>query len=109
MADRDPLGDESDSARHLYRRSGDPRDPERVADDAASPSWRRGGESRYGAAAPRRGQPSARPDTTDAPLEMHIEFVQLDGPPGRALRRRQAQIMRKVLQWIAEHPNPGNQ
>jgi hypothetical protein len=40
---------------------------------------------------------------------MHIEFVQLDGPPGRALRRRQAQIMRKVLQWIAEHPNPGNQ
>jgi hypothetical protein len=41
-------------------------------------------------------------------LEVRIEFVQLDGHAGQALRRRQAQIMRKVLKWIADHPDPGN-
>jgi hypothetical protein len=68
------------------------------------------GESRYRVAAP--GQTASTDSTRgidEAPFEVRIEFVRLDGPEGRALRRRQAQIMRKVLRWIAEHPDPDNQ
>ncbi len=53
--------------------------------------------------------PSTRrtsPDRDDSPLEIRVEFVVLDGPAGQELRRAQAQVMRRVLQWIAEHPNP---
>jgi hypothetical protein len=30
--------------------------------------------------------------------------VVLDGGAGRALRQRQAAVMRRVLQWIHDHP-----
>jgi hypothetical protein len=56
-----------------------------------------GGESRY----------PARP-APDQPLTVHVEFVVLDGPAGQALGRNQARILRKVLQWIAEHPETAN-
>jgi hypothetical protein len=102
----DPYGDCNDSPRQLHGPRSDPREPAQVANDAAADSWRRGGEPRYAAAAPPRDQRFTRAETADTSLDVRIEFVQLDGPPGRALRRRQAQIMRKVLQWIAEHPKP---
>lgn len=35
-------------------------------------------------------------------LQVRIEFVVLDGEPGKHLARRQAKIMRKVLQHIAQ-------
>jgi hypothetical protein len=49
---------------------------------------------------------SARRLRPDEPLEVHIEFVVLDGEAGRLLRQRQAAIMRKVLRWL--HDNPAN-
>ncbi len=61
---------------------------------------------------PRRGESRYRRVATgadDAPFDVRVEFVVLDGPAGQALARRQAQIMRKVLRWIAEHPDPANQ
>jgi hypothetical protein len=36
---------------------------------------------------------------------MHVEFVVLDGEAGNALARRQAAVMREVLQWIHDHPH----
>jgi hypothetical protein len=39
------------------------------------------------------------------PLRVRVEFVVMDGPEGRALGRRQADIMRKVLGWISHHRN----
>jgi hypothetical protein len=108
MADRDAHGAGNDPPRPLPRRRSDLCDPGQAAGDAVARSWRRGAESRYGAASGRRGPVPARQNTTKPPLDVHIEFVRMDGPPGQALRRRQATIMRKVLQWIAEHPIPGN-
>ncbi len=75
--------------------------PDMPAADTDSTLSPLGGESRYRRVAP--GQPD------DAPLEVRVEFVVLDGPAGQALARRQAQIMRKVLRWIAEHPDPAHQ
>jgi hypothetical protein len=109
MTDRDPPHDTSAAPRPTRRQRADSRDCAQVADNEAATWWPHGTESSYSAAAPPRGRPSARRDAEDAPLEVHIEFVQLDGPEGQALRRRQAQIMRKVLRWIAEHPDPANQ
>ena len=40
----------------------------------------------------------------DEPFEVHVEFVVLDGPAGKELARRQAAVMRKVLQWIHDRP-----
>jgi hypothetical protein len=109
MTDRDSPRDNTDAPRPKPRRRNDPRDPARVADNEAATSWPHGTESSYSAAAPPRARPAAQRHSDDAPLEVRIEFVQLDGPAGQALRRRQAQIMRKVLRWIAEHPDPANQ
>jgi hypothetical protein len=39
----------------------------------------------------------------DEPLDVRVEFVVLDGPAGKELRRAQALAMRRVLQWIAQH------
>jgi hypothetical protein len=39
---------------------------------------------------------------TQRGLEVRIEFVILDGEPGKHLAGRQATIMRKVLQHIAQ-------
>jgi hypothetical protein len=101
--------DNADTPRPKPRRCDHSHDPARVVDNEAATSWPHGTESSYSAASP----PSARPVTEchsgDAAQEVRIEFVQLDGPAGQALRRRQAQIMRKVLRWIAEHPDPANQ
>jgi hypothetical protein len=63
-------------------------------------AWQADGESRY-----RRVAPGPAPDQ---PLQVRIEFVVLDGPAGKELARRQARIMRKVLRWIAEHPDPAD-
>ena len=109
MTDRDPLRDETGAARPKRERRGDPGDPAQVADSEAATSWSNGTESSYGAAAQPWARQTAQRHSGDASLEVRIEFVQLDGPAGQALRRRQAQIMRKVLQWIADHPDPANQ
>ncbi len=53
-----------------------------------------------------RGSRRRSPDRDDAPPDVRVEFVVLDGPTGQELRRAQAQVMRRVLQWIAEHRNP---
>lgn len=79
------------------------------ADPQATTVFTTASESSYPAAPnqrPGRRSPAARL-SDDAPLEVRIEFVQLDGTAGAVLRARQAQVMRKVLRWIAEHPNPG--
>jgi hypothetical protein len=76
------------------------RPPQQSVTDADSGAWPPAGESRYRRVAP--GQ------TPDQPFEVRIEFVVLDGPAGQELARRQARIMRKVLRWIAEHPDPAN-
>jgi hypothetical protein len=55
------------------------------------------GESRY-----RR---ATSPDRSDAPLSVHLEFLVMDGSEGRALGQRQADVMRKVLQWIVDQHN----
>jgi hypothetical protein len=103
---RDPPHDSGDPRRPAPRRRGAIRDSERVAENGATTTWPDGIESSYSAAASPKGRSTAGRDNDDAPFEVHIEFVRLDGPEGRALRRRQAQIMRKVLQWLADHPDP---
>jgi hypothetical protein len=103
VTDRRPARDRPDTPRPKRGRRSGPRDSARVAENEAATRWPCGTESSYSAVPP-TGRPSARRDADDAPLEVRIEFVQLDGPEGRALRRRQAQIMRKVLQWLADHP-----
>jgi hypothetical protein len=108
MTDRDSPGENTDAPRPRRRRHDDPRDSARVANDEAATSWSHGIESSYAAAAPPGARPANQRESDDDPFEVRIEFVQLDGPAGQALRRRQAQIMRKVLQWIAEHPDPAN-
>ncbi len=77
--------------------TGPPDVPAADTDSTVSPQR---GESRY------RRVASGQAD--DASLAVRVEFVVLDGPAGQALARRQAQIMRKVLRWIAEHPDPAN-
>ena len=109
MTDRDSPRDETDPPRPKHGGCNDPRDPSRVAENEATTSWSNGTESSYGAAARPKARRAAQRHSDDALLEVRIEFVQLDGPAGQALRRRQAQIMRKVLQWIADHPDPANQ
>jgi hypothetical protein len=108
MTDRDFARDATGAPRPKRRRFDDRRDSARVANGEAATSWSHGTESSYSAAAPPRARPANQRESDDAPFEVRIEFVQLDGPAGQALRRRQAQIMRKVLQWIAEHPDPAN-
>jgi hypothetical protein len=56
------------------------------------------GESRY-----RR---NASPDPANSSFKLRIEFVVVDGPEGRALQQRQADVMRTVLEWIAQHRSP---
>lgn len=108
MTDRDIARDATGPPRPKRRRVDDRRDSPRIANGEAATSWSHGTESSYSAAAPPRARPADRREPDDAPFEVRIEFVQLDGPAGQALRRRQAQIMRKVLQWIADHPDPAN-
>ena len=109
MTDRDPPSDETDPPRPTHGARNGPRDPSRVAEDEATTSWSHGTESSYSAAARPRARQASQRHSDDAPFEVRIEFVQLDGPAGQALRRRQAQIMRNVLQWIADHPDPASQ
>ena len=40
----------------------------------------------------------------DEPFDVHIEFVVMDGEQCRHLARRQAAIMREVLQWLYDNP-----
>jgi hypothetical protein len=108
MTDRDPRGENTAAPRPTRRRRDDPRDSARLADNEAATSWPHDAESSYSAAAPPKGPLSARRHAGDTPLAVRIEFVRLDGPEGQALRRRQTQIMRKVLRWIADHPGPAN-
>jgi hypothetical protein len=60
-------------------------------------------------ASPKDGQAGYRrrtsPDAADQPLTVQIEFVVIDGPEGRELQQHQADVMRKVLEWIAQHRN----
>jgi hypothetical protein len=109
VTDRDPSDDSRDPRRPAPRRRSASRDAAKVADNGATTLWPDGIESSYSAAAPLTDHSTSRRGSDDAPFEVHIEFVRLDRPEGRALRRRQAQIMRKVLQWIADHPDPANQ
>lgn len=51
----------------------------------------------------------ARRPQRDESLEVHIEFVVLDGEAGKLLRQRQAAIMRKVLRWLQDNPASGSQ
>lgn len=55
----------------------------------------------------RLGAPPARRRHNDESLNVHIEFVVLDGEAGRALARRQAAVIRQVLQWVNDHPAAG--
>ena len=105
MTDRDPSDDSRDPRRPAPRRRGASHDSAKVADNAATTPWPDGIESSYSAAAPRTDRSTARRDRDDAPFDVHIEFVRLDPPEVRAVRRRRAQIMRKVLQWLADHPD----
>jgi hypothetical protein len=109
VTDRDSSDDTRDPRRPAPRRRGASRDSAKAADNGATTPWPDGIESSYPAAAPLTDRSTGRRDKDDPPFEVHIEFVRLDGPEGRALRRRQAQIMRKVLQWLADHPDPDNQ
>jgi hypothetical protein len=109
VTNRDPSEATRDPRRPAPRRRGASRDSAKVTDNEATTPWPDGIESSYPAAASPTDRSTARRDSDDAPFEVHIEFVRLDGPEGRALRRRQAQIMRKVLQWLADHPDPDNQ
>jgi hypothetical protein len=98
-------GGASRRATPARRRAGDsPEVAESRGADAVLPD----GESKYARAAP-SGQarnPSKSPPTTEEQsFDVRVEFVVLDGPAGKALRRHQAQVMRKVLRWIAEHPD----
>jgi hypothetical protein len=106
MTDRDSPADHTDASRRKRRRFDDRRDSARVANGEAATSWSHGTESSYSAAAPHRARPANQSESDDAPFEVRIEFVRLDGPEGQALRRRQAEIMRKVLHWLADHPDP---
>ena len=108
MTDRDFARDATGAPRPKRRCFDDRRDVAPDANGEAATSWSHGTESSYSAAARPRARQAAQRHSDDALLEVRIEFVQLDGPAGQALRRRQAQIMRKVLQWIAEHPDPAN-
>jgi hypothetical protein len=58
---------------------------------------------------PNHGQSGYRrrtsPDAVGQPLTVQIEFVVIDGPEGRELRQHQADVMRKVLEWIAQRRN----
>jgi len=106
MTDRDLHNDSGDLQSPARRRRAGAGDIARVAENEATTEWPEGAESSYSAAALSKGRTTARRDNDDAPFEVHIEFVQLDGPEGQALRRRQAEIMRKVLRWLADHPDP---
>jgi len=44
--------------------------------------------------------PNDSPEPDDA-LEVRVELLVLDGSEGRVLGQRQADVMRKVLRWIA--------
>jgi hypothetical protein len=48
------------------------------------------------------------PPPAETPLSVRVELVVLDGPEGRMLGQRQADVMRKVLRWIAAHRDPAN-
>jgi hypothetical protein len=109
MTDHDSPSETTDTPRPRRGGRHGPRDQARVAGTEAATSWSHSTESSYSAAARPKGRPAAPRRGDDAVLEVRIEFVQLDGPAGQALRRRQAQIMRKVLRWIADHPDPANQ
>jgi hypothetical protein len=50
------------------------------------------------------GRRPARRHRGDEPLDVRIEFVVLDGEAGKALARRQAVVIRQVLQWIHDNP-----
>lgn len=108
MTDRDIARDATGAPGPKSRRFDDRRDSIPVANGEAATSWFHGAESSYSAAAPPKARPADKRESDDAPFEVRVEFVQLDGPAGQALRRRQAQIMRRVLQWIADHPDPAN-
>jgi hypothetical protein len=109
MTHHDSSRNHSDASRPERRRRGGSRDPARVAGNDAAAAWSDSNESSYRAAAAPIARPATGRHSGDEPLAVRIEFVRLDGPEGQALRRRQAQIMRKVLQWIADHPDPANQ
>lgn len=49
--------------------------------------------------------PRRRGRRDDRPLDVRVEFVVLDGDAGKALARRQAAVMRQVLQWFQDHPD----
>ena len=38
------------------------------------------------------------------PLNVRVEVAALDGEEGKLLRQRQAQVMRRVLDWIHDNP-----
>ena len=41
---------------------------------------------------------------SDEPWDVRIEFVVLDGIGWKALARRQAAVIRQVLQWVHDNP-----
>lgn len=37
-------------------------------------------------------------------MVVHVSFRTVDGPEGEALTEYQAQAVRNILRWLAEHP-----
>ena len=50
------------------------------------------------------GRRPARRHRSDEPWDVRIEFVVLDEEAGEALARRQAAVIRQVLQWVHDNP-----
>ncbi|QGN47977.1 hypothetical protein GKC29_14725 [Micromonospora sp. WMMC415] len=73
MTDRDSRQVGGGASRRATPRRSYSDDSARVADNAATTSWRHGTESSCGAAAPAKGRPSAWRDVDDAPLEVSTQ------------------------------------
>ena len=50
-------------------------------------------------------EPQGRRGRQPEPLDVHVEFVVVDGPPAQALRQRQTEATAAVLRWLREHPD----
>lgn len=49
---------------------------------------------------------SRGPGQGSEPLNVRVEIRVVDGEAGRELARRQAAVVRDVLRWLNEHPQP---
>ena len=81
------------------KRSSDARPPEMRAGEELEAS---GGPDAVGV--PSRGR---RGSGERRPLTVNVEFVVVDGEEAAILGRRQAAVVREVLQWFYDNPEPG--